>query len=910
MDPLYLVDGSGYIFRAYFAVAKLSTSSGLQTNALLGFSKMLMKLIRDVGAKYIAVTFDTGKPTFRHEMYDLYKANRAECPEDLVPQMPYFRKIVESFGIKSLEREGFEADDVIATIARTLKDGDNEQEIVIVSGDKDLTQLVSDYVVVWDAMRDIRYDRETVFGKFGVYPEQIVDYLTLAGDSSDNIPGIRGIGPKTSAQLVSHFGSLDKMLTSIQEIEQIKGLRGSKGVKEKIESGIEALRLSKALVTLDDNVSPFNQISSVEEFSWQQPDLEQLVPLFEELEFTKLLDSLSGLNGSSNRSASNDSQKKKYHLICEENLSGFVAELGKQKSFAYDTETTGLDTLTCELVGMSFCWKAGETWYLPLINTEAPEKVIDISKVRPLLGPIFSHPSVEKIGVNLKFDNSVLAENGFSVEGPLFDAMLASYVYNPDRRQHGLKAMALTHLKEQMLTYQETVGEKSSIADVPLENVLIYAGDDAEVSFRLKSVFLKLIGERDKEGKASLRAALEDIEFPLIKVLSKMERTGFKLDVGFLRKLEEKFKTELIELEAEIFKLAGVEFNIRSSQQLAKILFEDLGISAAGMKRTKTGISTDASVLNKLADEYPIVAKVLDYRELYKLQSTYVEALQKIVHPKTGRVHTSFNQHIAATGRLSSSDPNLQNLPIKTARGRQIRDAFIAEQGFSLISADYSQIELRILAHMSGDKSLTAAFVNGEDIHLRTAKELFGEMLSENELKDYRRIAKTINFSVIYGISAFRLADQIKVPRKQAQKYIDDYFNRYPGVKAYFDSLEKDIEEKGYTETLFGHRRYVADIDTSGRDKGYAVRSLINAPLQGTAAEIIKLAMICLDKELEKFAGNAKLVSQVHDELVLEVKDDIIAEVSAIVVSSMENSAKLSVPLKVDIRSSRSWGGE
>ncbi|MFN8391120.1 MAG: DNA polymerase I [Bdellovibrionota bacterium] len=907
MEPLYLVDGSGYIFRAYYAIAPLSNRAGLPTNALFGFVRMLTKLIRDNEAKYIAVTFDTGQPTFRHAMYTEYKANRKECPEDLSPQMPYFRKIVEALGIRSLEKPGFEADDIIGTI--TTKFAEKGHDVVIVSGDKDLCQLVDNRVRVFDAMRDTMFTPDLVKAKFGVRPDQICDYLALIGDSSDNVPGLKGVGPKTAEKLIEHFGSIDKLLEQPRAIEEIPGMRGAKSVREKVEAGSESLRLSLQLVCLDRNVEPFNRIENVEEFAFDQVRTDLLEPLFEELEFTNMLSSLEFAGaGGARRAAATLSKEKDYEILTAETLPQFAAELARQPYFAFDTETNSLDVLNCALLGISFSWKRHQAFYLPLAGDGSRGHCVDRTLVWELLNPIFSNPEIRKVGLNLKFDIGVLEEYGFRVRGVTFDAMLASHILHPDRRQNGLKTLAQVHLQETMVTYDELVSDIENIELVPLESLSKYACHDAEASWGLYEKLDALLGEPG-QAVPSQRAAFERVEMPLVEVLSQMERDGIKVDVPFLEVLGTEFSGELSQLETQICALAGREFNLNSPKQLGAVLFDELKLPTSGVKKTQSGYSTDASVLSMLSKDFEIAAKLLEYRELHKLNSTYVEALKRLVHPKTGRIHTSFNQAIAATGRLSSTDPNLQNIPIRNPRGRKLRRAFIAEPGHSLIAVDYSQIELRVLAHLSGDGNLKQAFIDGVDIHSRTADEIFGAAIaSPEERKELRRVAKTINFGIVYGMGAFRLSRDLGVTRKQAQQYIDEYFARYPKVLQYFESLRGSIEKSGYVETLFGRRRFASELDTTGRDGGYAERSLLNAPIQGSAAEIIKVAMTKLHSGLVQFERRAKMLLQVHDELVFEVEDKILSEVRDLVVSTMESAVPLDVPIRVDVRSGTTWG--
>lgn len=906
-DTIYLVDGSGYIFRAYYAVRPLSTKAGLPTNALFGFTKMLEKLLRDLGAKYVVVAFDTGVPTFRHDLYAEYKANREECPEDLAPQMPYFRRIVKAMGIPCLERDGYEADDIIATLA--VKAEGAGYLVKIVSGDKDLTQLVDDSVQVWDAMRDILYDAGKVREKFGVDPAQMQDYLAITGDSSDNIPGVKGVGPKGAQRLLEHFGSIERLVENPEEIEALKGLRGAKSIRAKIESAGKTLRLSKNLVKLDTEVEPFLSMSVPDELQWRGVEHAQLAELFHELEFTTMLESIESAAGKASNGAEMRAAEKDYRTVAQDGFDAFLEELTAAPEFAFDTETTSLDIKEAELLGISFCWEEGRAYYLPLASCVERDRCVDKEEAITRLAPIFGNPAQKKIGLHLKFDIEVLAEAGLPAEGVGFDAMLASYVLRPDVREHGLKALARKHLGELMTPYLEVVGDEEHLGYVPLDRVSHYACHDAECSWLLYKKLQPMLGERAENDGPSQRRVFEDIELPLVPVLVDMERTGIKVDGPYLAGLGEEFSAEAERCRTEICELAGEEFNLNSPKQLSEILYEKLCIPTKGIKRTKTGHSTDAGVLNRLALEYVIAEKLLVYRELHKLNSTYIEALQRLINPRTGRIHASFNQAVAATGRLSSSEPNLQNIPIRNPRGRRIRSAFIAEQGAVLISADYSQIELRVLAHLSGDEALQSAFENDEDIHERTAREIFGGLpASEHERKDLRRIAKTINFGIIYGMSAFRLAGDLGVSRKQAQEYIDEYFARYPKVRGYFDSLKEQAKRLGYVETLFGRRRYVEDLDTEGRDAGYASRSMMNAPIQGTAAEIIKAAMSRLHARFSHEYSSAHIVLQVHDELVCEAPAEYGEPVKGAVVGEMESAVDLRVPLKVDVRIGQTWG--
>ena len=905
-DKVYIVDGSGYIFRAYYAVQPLSTKAGLPTNALFGFARMLKKLLGDLNADYIAVAFDTGAQTFRHEMYDEYKANREECPADLVPQMPYFRKIVKVLGIPCYEKDGFEADDIIATLAtRALEAG---REVVVVSGDKDLSQLVCDQLEVWDAMRDIRYTPAAVEDKFGVGPDLIGDYLAIVGDSSDNIPGVKGVGPKGAQQLLRHFGTLEELLARREEIAGIEGLRGAKSISKKVEDSLEMLKLSRELVRLDTAVEPYNGMKLPDELEWKGLNESGLAELFNELEFETLrAEFISAADIQSHRN-----RQREFVCVTTETWPSFLAELREQETFAFDTETTSLNVQDAQLLGMSFCWEEGRAYYLPLSHEAEPLACLNREDVLQALAPIFSGHTPHKVAFNAKYDIEILHEQGVGVRGLIFDPMLASYVLRPDIREHGLSALSLRYLHESMRDYKEVVGDAQHLGQVELAQVVEYAAHDAEATWRLYVELSNQLADLGT-GEATPLSVLEQIEVPLVLVLAEMELAGVKLDQPYLESLENEFSADASRLQGEVYAFAGEEFNLNSPKQVSEILFGKLGLPTKGVKKTKTGFSTDASVLQRLASEHEIVDLMLEYREVHKLMTTYVQALQRLVSPKTGRIHTSFNQAIAATGRLSSSEPNLQNIPIKNPRGRRIREAFIAEEGSVLLSADYSQIELRILAHLSGDQALCAAFCDGEDIHARTARQLFSEASvggdeSSAEFARYRRYAKTINFGIIYGMSSFRLARELGISRKEAGAFIERYFAQYPRVRDYFEQLRVNAEQQGYVETIFGRRRYVEDLETEGRDAGYTNRSMMNAPIQGSAAEIIKIAMLRLHHSLREEGLDARMLLQVHDELVFEIASESLEEAQAHIVSQMENAVDLRVPLKVSVNYGANWG--
>lgn len=953
---VYLIDGSGYIFRAYYGVQQaLSNRSGLPTNALFGFTKMLLRFLRELKAEHgepplnIAMIFDAGRKNYRHDLYSEYKANRSECPEDLVPQMPYFRLLARALGFPVFEEVGFEADDLIASFVRSARDGGHQ--VVIISADKDLTQLVTPDIIMWDPMRDITFNEKRVNEQFGVPPSLIADYLSLVGDASDNIPGAKGVGPKTAVQLLNHFNSLDDLLSRVGEVSELNGLRGAKGVQAKIESSLDLIRLSRDLVRLEDTV-PMNIDSAV----WCGYDEDKLLPLLDELDFRSLFKEFAevspgieeismqeadssaeeslveqysdeaknsrnteisgrktGLSDGRDRIISSPNQHKDYRLVSIGELSELLSETPPGAFFGIDSETDSLDPLKANLLGVSVSWVPFQAYYIDVSDPRSKRTDIKLSdELCKLLQPYLDNPSLSKCGSNLKYDMRVLSRYGFRLSSPLFDTMVASYVLHPDSREHGLKALALKYLNDQMKSFKELTDGRDGLFTVPGEELAQYAAHDADASLRL-ALYLKEELLKDESSNSSEEQStsqwnvFKNIEMPLVPILAQMEDDGIKVDVDALQDLEQGFSEELTTLTLKIYEEAGVEFNINSPKQLANVLFDTLGLSTAGLKKTQSGFSTDVGTLMKLQGVHPVVDYLMEYREIHKLQTTYVQALQRLKNEETGRIHASFNQAVAATGRLSSSDPNLQNIPIRTERGRKLRTVFVAEEGCSIITVDYSQIELRVLAHLSGDENLCQAFQDGEDVHLRTARELFGDLV-EDDLSKYRRIAKTINFGIIYGMSAFRLAGDLGVSRSEAQEFIRAYFNRYRKVQNYFDTLKEDAEKKGYVETLFGRRRYVADLDMEGRDKGYAARSMMNAPIQGTAAEIVKLAMIRLSEKYMSRRKDVRLVLQVHDELVYEVPDLEAEDLSRQIKKEMEEVVCLKVPLLAEPQIGKNWG--
>ncbi|PLX84066.1 MAG: DNA polymerase I [Desulfuromonas sp.] len=880
---LYLIDGSSYIYRAYYAIRNLSNSKGLATNAILGFTNMLLKVVRDEQPDHLAVIFDSKGPTFRKELYPQYKANRAAMPEDLVPQIPYIKRTVEAFNMPALEKAGFEADDLIATLARRF--ADQGLAVTVVTGDKDLMQIVSDRIQLLDTMKDRRIGPAEVVERFGG-ADKVIEVQALAGDSSDNVPGVPGIGEKTARQLIAEFGCLDNLLANL---DQIKGKR-----REKLETYADQARLSKLLVTLRDDV-PLDL--DYQAFALSAPDHAQLSELFRELEFHKLLQEFTPQPSSPAVAASYRS------VLTVDDLEEMVEALKLSRQFAFDTETTSLDALRAELVGLSLSITPGEAWYVPVghhylgVPQQLPVETV-LDALRPLLGS----EGHLKIGQNLKYDILVLGGAGVAVQPPLFDTMLASYLANPASRSHGMDGLAADLLNYRTIPYHEVVGrgrQQLGFEEVDLERATRYAAEDADITLRLHEKLVPMVVEQQQQE------LFDQVEMPLLPVLVAMEQAGIRINADFMGALSQEMGQKLSILESNIHDLAGTAFNVASPKQLGEILFEKLKLPKG--KKTKTGWSTDSEVLSKLAEEHEIAARILDYRSLAKLKGTYTDALPKMVHPLTGRIHTSFNQAVTATGRLSSSDPNLQNIPIRTEEGRRIREGFIPDQGCLLLSADYSQVELRILAHLADEPALQQAFARGEDIHRRTASEvlgLFPELVSD----DQRRAAKAINFGVVYGISAFGLARQLDIGRREAQQFIDRYFERYPGIRIFMERCIAEARDHLYVTTLFGRRCAIPEIHSNnGAVRGYAERNAINYPVQGSAADIIKVAMIGIARRLRAESLQSRMLLQVHDELVFEVPADEVEAVSTLVREEMEGAAQLSVPLSVEIGTGHNW---
>jgi DNA polymerase-1 len=897
---LVLVDGSSYLYRAFHALPPLTNSSGEPTGAVLGVLNMLGKLVKETDPARVAVVFDAPGKTFRDELFAEYKAQRPPMPDELRSQVQPLIEAVEALGLPMLRIEGVEADDVIGTLARRAAEA--EMNVVISTGDKDMSQLVGPGVSLVNTMTDTRLDRDGVKAKFDVYPEQIVDYLALVGDSSDNIPGVPKVGPKTAAKWLNQYGSLDEILAHQQEI--------SGKVGESLREHVAQLELSRKLATIECGLQlPLGP----EDLRRKDPDVARLRDLYTRLELRSLLKQLPGEAPAESSAvpvpsaAAPAAQAPRDYetVLSEEKLEQWLEQLQQAEAFSFDTETTSLDYMKAAIVGVSVCVEPGRAAYIPLAHAYpgAPDQ-LGRSMVLERLRPLLEDPERPKLGHHLKYDAHVLRNHGIELRGIRYDTMLESYVLNSTATRHDLDSTALRYLGIETIHYEDVAGKGAkqlTFDQVPLEQAAEYAAEDADVTLRLHRTLWPQL-----EQLPRLRALYEEIEQPLVPVLLDMEHLGVLIDADMLRRQSHEIAGRLIELEREAHAAAGSSFNLDSPKQLQEILFGQLGLPVK--RRTAKGQpSTAEDVLEELAADYELPRIILDYRGLAKLRSTYTEKLPAQVDTRTGRVHTSYHQAVAATGRLSSTDPNLQNIPIRTPEGRRIRQAFVAPEDHLLLAADYSQIELRIMAHLSGDESLLRAFAEDRDIHQATAAEVFGVPL-EQVGAEQRRAAKAINFGLIYGMSAFGLARQLGIERGEAQQYVDLYFARYPGVKRYMDQTRALAREQGYVETVFGRRLYLPEIGSRNSQlRQYAERSAINAPMQGTAADIIKRAMIEVHDWLRREHLPARLVMQVHDELVLEVKASAADTVERGLRARMAGAADLEVPLKVEVGRGANW---
>ena len=918
--PFILVDGSSYLFRAFHGLPPLTNSKGQDTGAIYGVVNMLKSLIKQYNPTHMAVIFDAKGKTFRDDIYKEYKANRPPMPDELRSQIEPLHAIIKAMGLPVIVEPGVEADDVIGTLAKHATE--KGIDTLISTGDKDMAQLVNEHVTLINTMTNQLMDVEGVNTKFGIPPELVIDFLALKGDKVDNIPGVPGVGDKSAQALLNGIGGIDDIYKNLDKIAELS-FRGSKSMAAKMQEYEEQARLSHTLATISIDL---DLDYDVEELMPCQADNEQLRDLFAEFEFKRWHAEVSALlaggdtttavaasedaddsEQDSSSGSSVDIDKSKYETVLdEERFNAWVEKLVNAELFAFDTETTSLNYMDAELVGVSFCIEEGEAAYVPVAH-DYPDAPAQLSRefVLDALKPILESDKVIKVGQHIKYDKNVLANYDITLNGIGFDTMLESYVLNSTAQRHDMDSLALAYLGHKTIHFEEIAGKGAkqlTFNQISLEEAGPYAAEDADITLRLhNAIWTKL------KDIPELKNLLIDVEVPLACVLSRMEQEGVLIDSQKLRQQSQDLATRIAELEKDVHEEAGEPFNLGSTKQLQQILFEKMSLPI--IKKTPKGApSTSEDVLQELALEYPLPKKIMEYRGLTKLKNTYTDKLPKMINHRTGRVHTSYHQAVTATGRLSSTDPNLQNIPIRNEEGRRVRQAFIPREGNKFVAADYSQIELRIMAHLSGDKGLLDAFAHGKDIHKATASEVFGVPLDE-VTTEQRRSAKAINFGLIYGMSAFGLSKQLNIPRNEAQKYMDLYFERYPGVLEYMDSTRESAKEKGYVETVFGRRLYLPDIKASNgaRRKG-AERAAINAPMQGTAADIIKMAMIKVDDWIRKNASDdVTMMMQVHDELVFEIKEDKVETYVSTITALMESAATLNVPLVVEAGVGDNW---
>ncbi|MCA6942052.1 DNA polymerase I [Pectobacterium polaris] len=919
-NPLILVDGSSYLYRAYHAFPPLTNSAGEATGAMYGVLNMLRSLLLQYQPSHVAVVFDAKGKTFRDELFENYKAHRPPMPEDLREQIEPLHKMVKAMGLPLLAVSGVEADDVIGTLAvQAEKVG---KSVLISTGDKDMAQLVTPSVTLINTMNNSILGPQEVCDKYGIPPELIIDFLALMGDASDNIPGVPGVGEKTAQALLQGLGGLDSLYANLDKIAGLS-FRGAKTMAPKLEQHKDVAYLSYQLATIKTDVE---LELSCDQLTVNELDVDELHRLFSRYEFKRWLSDIESgtwMQGKKSSQPVQAASNAVVEQVAEENnaptlsadgyvtildektLLDWVERLKQAEVFAFDTETDGLDTLTANLIGLSFAIKPGEAAYLPLAHDylDAPEQ-LDRTKVLALFKPLLEDEKLLKIGQNLKFDKGVMQRYDIDLRGIAFDTMLESYVLDSVAGRHDMDSLAERYLSHKTITFEEIAGKgknQLTFNQIALEQAGPYAAEDADVTLHLHQ---KLWGKL--QPHADLCQVFQTIDMPLVPVLSRIERTGVLIDPVILAEHSKELTARLAELEIQAYELAGEEFNLSSTKQLQGILYEKQKLPI--LKKTPKGApSTNEEVLAELALDYPLPKLILEYRGLAKLKSTYTDKLPLMINPATKRVHTSYHQAVTATGRLSSSDPNLQNIPVRNDEGRRIRQAFIAPKGYSIVAADYSQIELRIMAHLSGDKGLLNAFANGLDIHRATASEVFGIAL-DKVTSEQRRSAKAINFGLIYGMSAFGLSRQLNIPRSESQKYMNLYFERYPGVQDYMERTRQQAAEHGYVSTLDGRRLYLPDIHSrNAMARKGAERAAINAPMQGTAADIIKKAMIAIDDWLQKDTPKVKMIMQVHDELVFEIHDSVIEESISKIKELMEGCMQLNVPLQVDIGTGMNW---
>ena len=922
-NPLVLVDGSSYLYRAFHAFPPLTNSAGEPTGAMYGVLNMLKSLISQVQPSHIAVVFDAKGKTFRDEMFEQYKSHRPPMPDDLRKQIQPLHDIIRALGIPLLVIEGVEADDVIGTLAVAASKAN--QKVLISTGDKDMAQLVDDNIMLINTMNNTLLDREAVIEKYGIPPELIIDYLALMGDSADNIPGVAGVGEKTALGLLQGIGSMAEIYANLDKVAELP-IRGAKKLGDKLLTEKEMADLSYRLATIKTDV---DLDISPEQLTLGASNNDQLTEYFGRYEFKRWLNEV--MNGADSITNNNEQPTKINHyqatpalsqdnseealpaiqidrsryetLLTEADLNRWVEKLKQAKLFALDTETDNLDYMAANLVGISFALENGEAAYLPLqLDYLGASKTLEKTTALALLKPVLENPAIQKVGQNFKYDLTIFARNSIDVQGVAFDTMLESYVLNSTGR-HNMDDLAKRYLGHQTISFEEIAGKgknQLTFNQIPLEKATEYAAEDADVTMKLQQVLWEKLSK-----EPTLEKLFKEMELPLLGVLSRMERRGVLIDSDALFLQSNEIANRLSELEEQAYVLAGQPFNLASTKQLQEILFDKLGLPVI-QKTPKGAPSTNEEVLEELAFSHELPKVLVEHRGLSKLKSTYTDKLPQMVNPQTGRVHTSYHQAVTATGRLSSSDPNLQNIPIRNEEGRRIRQAFIAREGFTVVAADYSQIELRIMAHLSQDQGLINAFTQGKDIHRSTAAEIFGVALDE-VTPEQRRNAKAINFGLIYGMSAFGLSRQLGIGRADAQNYMDLYFKRYPGVQTFMHDIREKAKAQSYVETLFGRRLYLPDINSSnGMRRKAAERVAINAPMQGTAADIIKRAMIQLDQKLQNDPDIA-MIMQVHDELVFEVRSEKVAFYSELIKTQMESAADLVVPLIVEVGQGANW---
>ena len=898
-NQLILIDGSSFLFRAFHAVPPLTNAQGQPTNAVYGVSNMLRKLINDYNTPYFAVVFDAPGKTFRHDLYEQYKAHRPPMPDDLRVQIAPLHELIRSLGLPLIIEHGVEADDVLGSLAQNAER--QGFKVIISTGDKDMAQLVTEHISLENTMTNTKMDVQGVVEKFGVQPEQIIDYLALMGDTVDNIPGVPKVGPKTAAKWLQEYGSLDNIIANA---EQVKGKIG-----ENLRASLGQLPLSRELTTIKCDVALHY---SLDDLKRREPDIAALKQQLGSLGFSSWLKTLNGDSATAPVAKIETPEQpiaptsKDYQTILSQaDFDTWLRKLQQAELFAFDTETTSLNYSDAQVVGVSFAIQVGQAAYIPLAHDypDVPAQ-LDREAVLTALKPLLEDANKAKLGQNLKYDAHVLANHGIQLRGIAHDTMLQSYVLNSTATRHNMDDLAKHYLGVDTIHYEDVAGKGAKqigFQEVAIETAAEYACEDADITLRLHQTLSQQL-----QQQASLWALYQDIEMPLVDVLTRIEANGVLIDSAMLDQQSLELANRMVGIEQQAHDLAGSAFNLSSPKQIQEILFERQNLPI--LKKTPKGQpSTDESVLQELALDYPLPKLIIDHRSMSKLKSTYTDKLPQQVNNKTGRVHTSYHQAVAATGRLSSSDPNLQNIPIRSEEGRKIRQAFIAAPGYKIVAADYSQIELRIMAHLSGDAGLLAAFSQGVDVHSATAAEVFDVPL-DSVTNDLRRSAKAINFGLIYGMSAFGLAKQLGLPRDKAQAYINLYFERYPGVKQYMDDIREQAKQNGYVETLFGRRLYLPDINArNAAQRQYAERTAINAPMQGTAADIIKLAMLACDQWLNDSGVDAKMIMQVHDELVFEVAESQLESCMTKIREIMSNAAELHVPLLVEVGVGENW---